>query len=245
MTFPRNKPVPVQYLIDLRKMYEGQESSKPPKGIYPNIKKQHSQLDIGCPAIAATNNKLFDVPSPFTFDLIFGRDEFGDSYWRYTFDTKVHRDFTPSIHDILKYALTNSETGGKSIQMQFGVPYALMTDTPDTSLTILPPHNIKYENCAFVTGEFVFTDWVRHLSSAWVLLDESKPAVVHYEIGEPCMSLYFNKQVELSFVENTQKALDYIDQNVLSTFYLKNAIESMFATVKSRRPKKLLVRNGD
>ena len=61
-----------------------------PKGMFANIEKQYAALDIGCPAVAAANNKLFDVPSPFSLDLTVGLDESGDSYWRYEFDTKVH-----------------------------------------------------------------------------------------------------------------------------------------------------------
>lgn len=240
MIFPRSKPVPVQYVIDT-----DWHDTPIPKGIFPNIERQYAALDIGCPAMAATNNKLFDVLSPFSFDLTFGRDEFGDPHWHYEFDPKIHRDAKPSLHDVLPAILTQSVTGEKSIQMQMSMPYCLVTDEKDTSVTILPPHNIQYENCSFASGEFVFTDWIRHLASAWVLRDETKPAVVHFEVGKPCMSLYFNKQIRLAYTEMTQTIRDYTGQINNANYYRTNTVEALFGTVKSRRPKKLLVRNGD
>ena len=62
MIFPRNKPAPVQYIVDTVELESN--IGFVPKGIYPDIEKQHAALDIGCPAMAAANNKLFDVFSP-------------------------------------------------------------------------------------------------------------------------------------------------------------------------------------
>jgi hypothetical protein len=237
MIFPRNKPVPVQYIIDFEWF-----ATPIPKGIFPNIEKQYAALDIGCPATAAANNKLFDVLSPFSFDLTFGRDEFGDPYWRYEFDTAIHREAKPSLHDILPKMVTQSITGEKSIQIQLSVPYALVTDEKDASVMVSPPHNIKYENCSFVSGEFVFTDWIRHLASAWVLRDESKPAVVHFEVGKPCMSLHFNRQIRLDYTEMTETIRNYRDQINDAHYYRTHTVDSLFETVKSRRPKRLLTK---
>jgi len=236
--FSRNKPIPVQYVIDT-----DWHSKRMPKGIFPNIQKQYAALDIGCPAMAAANNKLFDVLSPFTFDLTFGRDEFGEPYWHYEFDTKVHKGGAQgSLHDILPAILTQGITGERSIQMQMSAPYCLVTDEEDTSVTVMPPHNIQYENCSFASGEFVFTDWVRHLSSAWVLRDETQPAVVHFEADKPCMSLYFNKQIRLSYAEMTGAVSDYANQINNAHSYRSNTVEALFETIKSRRPKRLLTK---
>lgn len=243
MIFPRNKPVPVQYVIDTSRWPQPVMQTLP-KGMFANIEKQYAALDIGCPAVAAANNKLFDVPSPFSLDLTFGLDESGDSYWRYEFDTKVHpQKFSAKggLKEVLAEVLTQT-SNGNSIQTQMALPYALVTDEEDTSLMALPPHGIKYENCAFVTGEYVFTDWIRHIASAWILLDQSKPAVVHFEVGKPCMSLCFNKQVDLSYVEMSQAVHDYESQMFGATSYRNNSVGSILETVKSRRPKKLLVK---
>ena len=235
MIFKRNKPVPVQYVLDTRKP----SMQNLPKGLFPNIEKQDSPLDIGCPAIAAANNKLFDISSPFSFDLSFGRESSGEPYWRYDFDTKIHRDWSPSLHDILPDMCT-ATANGNSVQIRMMLPYALVTDEKDTSVMVLPPHGIKYENCSFISGEFIFTDWISQFSSAWVLQDESKPAVVHFEVGKPCLSLCFNKQVQLSYTEMTETIYNYVGQMLHLPFYRNNGSDALFDTIKSRRPKKLL-----
>ena len=235
MIFKRNKLVPVQYVLDTRKL----SMQNLPKGLFLNIEKQYSPLDIGCPAIAASNNKLFDVPSPFSLDLTFGRDESGEIYWRYDFDTKIHRDWGQSIHDFLP-DMCSTSSNGNSVQMRMMLPYILVTDEKDTSMMILPPHGIKYENCYFVSGEFIFTDWINQFASAWVLQDESKPAVIHFEVGKPCLSLCFNKQVQLSYTEMTETIYNYVGQMINPPFYRKNGSEDLFDIIKSRRPKKLL-----
>jgi len=237
MIFRRNKPVVVQYVIDTQR-WPGATSSLP-RGMFPNIEKQHSPLNIACPAIAAANNRLFDIHSPFSLDLTFGRGESGDPYLSYKFDTKIHRDWNPSIHDVLPELCASTDNGG-GIQMRMSLPYALVTDEKDTSVMVIPPHGIKYENCQFVSGEFVFTDWINYFASAWTLEDESKPAVVHFEVGKPCLSLCFNKQVKLSYTEKTEAIQNYESQMTDLVFYRNNGDVALFDTIKSRRPKQLL-----
>ena len=237
MIFRRNKPVPVQYVIDTRR-FPGPVSSMP-QGMFPNIEKQYSPLDVGCPAIAAANNKLFDVLSPFSIDLTFGRDESGGPYWSYKFDTQIHRDWSPSLHDVLPDLCIASDNGN-GIQMRMMLPYALVTDEKDTSVMVVAPHGIKYENCSFISGEFIFTDWISYFASAWAVKDQSKPAVVHFEVGKPCVSLCFNKQVQLSYTEMTETIHNYEGQMINLPFYRNNGSDALFDTIKSRRPKKLL-----
>jgi hypothetical protein len=235
--FRRNKPVPVQYIIDTQR-WSGAVSSIP-QGMFPNIEKQYSPLDLGCPAIAAANNRLFDILSPFSVDFTFWLDESGAANWSYEFDTKIHRDWSPSLHDILP-DLCNASKNGSGVQMRMALPYALVTDEEDTSVMVVAPHGIKYENCSFVSGEFIFTDWINYLASAWILKDQSKPAVVHLEVGKPCVSLCFNKQVQLSYVTKTTEIHNYEGQMTNLPFYRSNGSVDLFDTIKSRRPKKLL-----
>ena len=80
------------------------------------------------------------------------------------------------------------------------------------------------------------------MSSGWVLLDKSKPAVVHFELDKPCMLIYFNKQINLSYAEPTEEQHSYMRQTSHVTFYKNNAVGSLFANIKSRRPKRLLAK---
>lgn len=246
MIFPRNKLVPVQYIIDTANFQSTGEGTfgTVPKGIFPDIEKQYVPLDIGCPAIAAANNKLFDVYSPFTFELKFGCDKSGIPYWKYEFDSKVHPAWTPqSVREILNKVITHNATAeGTSVAVQLGLPYALVTDEPDLCLTVIPPHSIEHENCSFISGEFIITDWIRLIASAWVLDDVNKEAVVQFKVNKPCASLYFNKQISMSYTEATDEISKYRDQMSNVTFYT-NSVSSLFTRIKNRRPKRLLAKN--
>ena len=192
MIFPKVKRAVVKYIIDTD--HSKETTGFIPKGLFLNIQKHSSATEIGCPATNSANNKFFNILSPISFDLVFGCDEFNTPYWRYEFDTTKHKDIGSknSVRKILDNTISlSSDKEEKSLQAQFTLPYAFVTDVEDTSLTLLPPHNIKYENCFFATGEFIFTDWIRHLTSAWVLEDKNKEAVVHFEVGEPCICLLY------------------------------------------------------
>ena len=55
------------------------------------------------------------------------------------------------------------------------------------------------------------------------------------------MSVYFNKQINLSYMEPTETVKNYMNQMTSVTQYRTNTVNSLFEDIKSRRPKKLLV----
>ena len=148
-----------------------------------------------------------------------------------------------SVRDVLNRSITHSAPDGKSFALQIGLPYALVTDEPGLSVTVLPPHGVQYENCYFVSGEFLFADWIRGIASAWILEDTSKEATIRFEVNKPCASLYFNKQITLSYTETTEEISNYKAQMSNLPFFKTNAVGSLFEVVKSRRPKRLLAKN--
>jgi len=226
MLFPKNKLVPVKYIIDTNDF---------PKGIYPNIKEYNNVKQLGCPAVSSTSKKLFYVNSPISFKLEFGLKD-NEPYYHYEFDTKVHKE-VEKVHNILQKNL-ELQYSNNVMSIQLLTPYVFITDTKDVSVMTVPPP-LNYNNCSYVSGELYIKDWVRHLNVALVLLDNSKPATVDLSVDTPMLMFAFNKQIDLKYTEMTDKIYKYQKQ-ITGIVNYRKGIMNLYEDIKSRRPKNLL-----
>jgi len=231
MLFPKNKLVPVKYIIDT----ESYTDLKTPKGIYPNIYSYDNNKKLGCPAVLSTDNKLFCVNSPISFDLEFGINN-KEPYYKYNYDTKVHT-VDDRLHSLIKNCL-NMQYFKNTLSIQFLMPYAFITDNKDITVMTLPPP-IEYNNCSYVNGEMYIRNWIRHLNAAFVLTNNDKPATVQFSVDKPLLMFVFNKQIKLEYTELTDKIEKYKKQNLNIVNYRKGIL-NYYEDIKSRRPKKLL-----
>jgi len=81
--------------------------------------------------------------------------------------------------------------------------------------------------------------WIRNLNAAFLLNDATKEAKVKLRIDKPLCLFYFNKPVDLKFIEQTEKIKSYIAESAGVVNY-RNKIEKYCMNVINRRPRKLL-----
>lgn len=226
MLFPKNKLIPVKYIIDTDEF---------PLGVYPNIEPYPNKKQLGCPAVNSTNNKLFYVNSPASFTLEFGVKD-NEPFYNYNYDTKIH-GINNKVHNFIKNSL-ELQYFKDTMNIQILMPYAFVTDNTDLTVMTVPPP-LDYNNCTYASGELYIANWIRHLNVALVLTDNSKPASVSFSVNQPALMFAFNKQIDLQYTEQTDVITKYLKQTKDIVNYRKG-IMNLYKQVVSRRPKKLL-----
>lgn len=206
-----------------------------PSGIFPNVEKYSNKIySTKCPATATIHSRLYYVNSFLDIDIEFGvkNDEL---YYNYYF-TKEHPNFS-DMHDFCKRVIKIDKTKGQ-INLQIFSPYIFVTDSKDIEIVSLPP-NIDCENCIYVAGGLKPYYWLRNLNAAFLLDDETKIAKVKLRIDKPMCLFYFNKPVNLQYMEATEKIKTYA-QSTNNIVAFRNKLEKYYMNVVSRRPRKLL-----
>lgn len=231
MLFPKNKEIPVKYIIDTENFI----NYKYPKGLFSNVYPYDNNKKLGCPAVLSTDNKLFCVNSPVSYKLEFGLND-NEPYYKYEFNTKTHV-VDDRLHNLIKSCL-HMQYFKNTLSIQILMPYAFITDNKEITVMTLPPP-IEYNNCSYVSGELYIKNWIRHLNASFVLTNNDKPATVEFSVDKPIMMFVFNKQIKLEYTEQTDDILKYKNQTENIVNYRKG-IMNLYEDIKSRRPKKLL-----
>jgi len=200
-------------------------------GIFQNIEKKHID-NIGCPSTNSLKNRLYSVNSPFSVDI-----EFDTKNYNYLFDTKVHQG-NKHMHNLIKQSI-NLNTNDKGITaLQLLTPYVFITDDKEVEFSILEP-NINTVNVKYVSGSIIPYSWLRTINSAYVLNDNKHKGIVEYKQDKPMFNILFNKEVNLQYIEPTEKIINYWYQCKDITLYTSN-IKKHYKYITTRRPVKLL-----
>ena len=206
-----------------------------PSGLYPSVEKYSNKIySTKCPAVATIHSRLYYVNSFLDVDIEFGVKN-NELHYNYYF-TKEHPNF-PDMHDFCKGVIKIAKTKGQ-INLQIFSPYIFVTDNKDVEIVSLPP-NIDCENCVYVAGGLKPYYWLRNLNAAFLLDDETKIAKVKLRIDKPMSLFYFNKPVNLQYMEATEKIKTYA-QSTNNIVAFRNKLEKYYMNVVSRRPRKLL-----
>ena len=200
-------------------------------GVFQNIEKKHID-NIGCPSTNSLKNRLYSVKSPFSVDIKFNTENYN-----YLFDTKVHQD-NKHMHNLIKQSI-NLNTNDKGITaLQLLTPYIFITDDREVEFSILEP-NINTVNVEYVSGSIMPYSWLRTINSAYVLNNNKHKGIVKYKQNKPMFNILFNKEVNLQYIEPTEKIINYWYQCKDITLYTSN-IKKHYKYITTRRPVKLL-----
>lgn len=200
-------------------------------GIFQNIEKKHID-NIGCPSTNSLKNRLYSVNSPFSVDI-----EFNTENYNYLFDTKIHQG-NKHMHNLIKQSI-NLNTNDKGITaLQLLTPYVFITDDKKVEFSILEP-NINTVNVKYVSGSIMPYSWLRTINSAYVLSDNKHKGIIEYKQDKPMFNILFNKEVNLQYIEPTEKIINYWYQCKDITLYTSN-IKKHYKYITTRRPVKLL-----
>lgn len=206
-----------------------------PSGLYSSVEKYSNKIySTKCPAVATIHSRLYYVNSFLDIDIEFGIKN-DDLYYNY-YLTKEHPKYQ-EMHDFCKEVINITKINGQ-INLQIKSPYIFVTDSKDVEIVSLPP-NVDCENCVYVPGGLKPYYWLRNLNSAFLLDDETKMAKVKLRIDKPMSLFYFNKPVNLQYMEATEKIKTYAEStnNIVS---FRNRLEKYYMNVVNRRPRKLL-----
>jgi len=228
MIFNNLKPVTVKYIID--------NSPNVPKGFFKNIEMYPNFNKTKCPAVISTNKRLYYVELSFDLEIEFGIDKEGKEYYKYDFSSPTVPS-TPQIHQHISSS-TQVIYRDNICHLQFIAPYAFVTDNKDIEVMTIPV-DIETKNCKYVPGAFKPYNWIRNLNSAWMLEDISKPGIVKFKKNKPYLIYLFNKPVNLSYTEITDKIAKYYDESHSIVNYSHN-LNTLMKHIFKRRPKKLL-----
>lgn len=229
--FNKNKPIDVAWHIDNKLDF-----IEVSKGFFKNIKKYNISNTIGCPAVSSSNNRIYYVNSPLDITFEIEKNSKTNSYeYKYVYENSP---YTNKLSNAINNMITLDVNNKNVISFQFTTPYIFRTDYQDIELFLTPP-NIETENVQFVTGAFNITNWLRPISSAWIILDPSKKAVIKYKKNKPLYFIVFNKNINLQYKELSEEANKYYRNTFMITKFVSN-VSSYFADIVERRPKKLL-----
>jgi len=207
-----------------------------PSGIYSSIEKYSNIIHQSkCPAVAMTNNRFYYANSFLNIDIEFGLKENDEPFYSYVFG-KEHPPFKEMhslIDRVVKVAYVND-----AVNLQVISPYLFVTDDKNVEVITIPP-NIEYENCVYVPGGLKPYYWLRNLNSVFMLSDKTKMAKVKFRINKPMLFFYFNKPVDLKYMEATEKIKSYHSQ-VRNIIAFRSGLEKYYMNVVNRRPRKLL-----
>ena len=81
---------------------------------------------------------------------------------------------------------------------------------------------MKTENCIYVNGGFKPYNWIRNINSSWTIKDRTKPAKLYFNINDPFISVAFNKNINLEYIETNEKIINYIKQSFQINEFRKN-----------------------
>lgn len=226
----------VNYIIYDKFLFDTDNSlyGKLPKGLFNGVKDYGNNNNVGCPAVIATMNRVFVIPCPVDLTVEWGIKN-GEPYHNYEY-----KNFIPNSN-VAKYFIDTciaSRNTNNIGNFQFLTPYAFVTDTKGIEVMTVPPQ-IKHENCKYQYGGFYIHSYVRQLNSNWVLIDKDKPAKIHFKKGEPLVTVYFNKSIDLNYMSVSETLENYIHQNIHIAAY-KRGLADFTKQLFSRRPKSLM-----
>lgn len=228
MIFNNLKPVTVKYIID--------NSPDVPKGFFKNIEMYPNFNKTKCPAVTSTNKRLYYVEPSIDLKIEFGIDKEGKEYYKYDFSSPIVPP-TPQIHQYISQS-TQVIYRNDICHLQLITPYAFVTDNKDIEVMTLPV-DIETTNCKYVPGALRPYNWIRGLNSAWILEDISKPGIVQFKKNKPYLIFSFNKPVNLSYTEITDKIAKYHHESFSIVNY-SHHLDVLMKHIFKRRPKKLL-----
>lgn len=209
-----------------------------PKAMYKDITEIPFESKTKCPAVAGARNRIFEGYPPFTIEFEFGLNASGDTYAHWNIlDSEVF--MSENIKQLVFELIRVTNNNNKFVDFQMQLPYCFITDDKDLEVLTAPPINMEYENCYYLAGAYRPYGWIRNQNSAWIVEDIKKPAKVKFDINKPCIQYIFNKPVDLSYTEKTEKMQNFILQNMGILNY-KHKLYDTYKTVLSRRPDKLL-----
>jgi len=200
-------------------------------GIFQNIEKKHID-NIGCPSTNSLKNRLYSVKAPISVDI-----KFNQNNYEYLFDTKIHKG-NKHMHNLIKQSINLNNNDKGITSLQFLTPYLIITDSKDLEFSILEP-NVYTKNVKYVSGSLMPYSWLRTINSAYVLNQNVSEGVIKYRQDKPMFDILFNKEINLEYVEPSEKIINYWYQCKDITLYTSN-IQKHYKYIKTRRPKKLL-----
>jgi len=175
-------------------------------GLFQNIKAVNNyKKNFGCPSVGSIDNRMFYVNSPIEFTVEFGLKEDGSPYYNYEFSNNYHAP-TDTMHELLE-EICHVEVNNGKMTFQLLLPYAFITDDDIELITIQP--NLDTDNTEYVNGCLNIKNWIRNVNSAWVLIDNTKPGKIHFDINKPILNYIFSKPINLEYKELSDKQLSY------------------------------------
>lgn len=205
-----------------------------PKSVFNNIENL-TLGKHGCPSIHSIKNKIYNVNSYLNIEIEFGIKD-NEAYYKYYLDESIVH-LSSEVHDkVDKLIFINNDNDFLTLQLL--APYAFVTDDKDLEFVTVTP-SMKTENCMYVNGGFKPYNWIRNINSSWTIKDRTKPAKLYFNINDPFISVAFNKNINLEYIETNEKIINYIKQSFQINEFRKN-LGNSFKNAISRRPKKLL-----
>lgn len=231
--FNLNKKSKASYIIDVN-AYKVERQI--PSAFFDNIEKYSKAKDFGCPANKSMKNRLYYIPAFADLDIEFGIKD-AEEYYKFVYDEK-QLPINELVHKLLNEIFFLGIAKNNVLNFQATLPYLFVTDDKELEIMSIVP-NVKAVNAEYALGSFYPYGWLRHINSAWISKDTSKPSYITYRKGEPMVFILFNKPVDLKRINMNDKIKEYRDTHIFSTSYTVNAI-NYFKKVINFRPKKLL-----
>jgi hypothetical protein len=210
-----------------------------PVALFDTIHKYPKQIKkTGCPAVSSVADRLYYANSFLEIEIEFGLKD-GEKYMNYVFDDKKHPTIQ-LVHDFINnyVQVTHDKNNVEYVHLQFGTPYAFVTDDKDLEVITVPPQ-IEYTNCFFVPGGFKPATWIRQLNSAFIIDDINKPATIKFSLDKPILNFVFNKPVDLKYSEYTDTIKNYHSVSQFIVNY-RSKLKDIYTRATLFRPKKLL-----
>ena len=231
--FNLSKKSKVSYIVD-NDVYKLQKDI--PSSFFEDVIKYSNSQDFGCPANKSMKNRVFYIPAFADVSIEFGvKDD--EPYYLYQYNEN-QMPINPDLQYLLEKIFFLGVAKNNVLNLQITLPYLFVTDDEDLELMSVVP-NVEAKNAEYALGSFYPYAWLRHINSAWISSDTDKPSYLEYKKGEPMVMLVFNKPVEITEINMSQKIYNYKKTHHHSTVYTFNTI-NWFKRVIKKRPKKLL-----
>ena len=206
------------------------------KSLYKPVQQSFLKL-VNCPAVSTVYKRMYDIFPIVSMNIKFGINDDEQEYYKYTFDEKKYKK-TESMHNAVKQNMSVSYENDKGA-LQILTNHIFVTDDKDLEITVLPPENLKFNNCNFISGAFNIHSWLRPINAAFIQENAELISNIYTDADKPICRVLFNKQVDLKEITPTKEIIDYYEYMDIITSYHVN-IKNQFKNIRRKRPKKFL-----